>query len=723
MPSLGQEFETAPSIFELFHSAKKLLSLQTRVENRQLRKDNYSTQKNQVIPNPDNKVLDLLSPLSIDDLKSSPTYKQNSNRTGDNNMRQTKQNNSMDMDITPSSMIDSPSNGSAQNGGLPDNRNMSLRIATNLPGHSTNGAGWPADKTIKKEPSITLSNVHIPSSNMSNPLISGYPSKSNMPPILNPLPKSNLTSSLSKQKQEEKSSTSNGSDNNNEAKPTECSNCRALKTPLWRKDPQGNTLCNACGLFLKLHGTTRPLSLKTDVIKKRSSRRASNTPNKNSNPNFNPSTSLSRQNSTHEQFSNRNKTGFNSIPISSQQNHSSFSSANSTPSSANNGFLSSSGGIPINGNNASRYKNVLILPKPPASNTPNTPNNVSNSLSMNTKSIPTPSNSYLNGDNMTSPASPLVGGSLSSSQINNYNQQQIFKRKKSEANGNDNYMSYESFSKKNPQQMPLSTQNIKRNPSISSSFQSSSLNKRSSYTNLTSLQRKNSSLGLSNSLNNININANNQSQTDNYSQNFTSNSFSGNNSLTPSNINILNQRFSNTNTGGYFDNSNSFPRTGSNTGLNNAYVDTPGSVASQSSFSSSHIAPNRQSFTIPSELAPFTNPNPKTPVELLLPLEPLPSTTIPEHEDMDTDDFFKNYTELHNDDNDAHDFNLNAEKMGNRYEIRPTSYTKSTLTDGLKNQRHASVQHPNQNRTQHQSPSQNDSTSEMRDLDWLKFDI
>ncbi|PVH16653.1 uncharacterized protein CXQ87_004949 [Candidozyma duobushaemuli] len=28
-------------------------------------------------------------------------------------------------------------------------------------------------------------------------------------------------------------------------------------------------LCNACGLFLKLHGTVRPLSLKTDVIKKR----------------------------------------------------------------------------------------------------------------------------------------------------------------------------------------------------------------------------------------------------------------------------------------------------------------------------------------------------------------------------------------------------------------------------------------------------------------------
>lgn len=50
---------------------------------------------------------------------------------------------------------------------------------------------------------------------------------------------------------------------------TQCSNCQTTTTPLWRRDPQGNPLCNACGLFLKLHGAVRPLSLKTDVIKKR----------------------------------------------------------------------------------------------------------------------------------------------------------------------------------------------------------------------------------------------------------------------------------------------------------------------------------------------------------------------------------------------------------------------------------------------------------------------
>jgi GATA-binding protein len=48
-----------------------------------------------------------------------------------------------------------------------------------------------------------------------------------------------------------------------------CTNCHTQTTPLWRRNPEGQPLCNACGLFLKLHGVVRPLSLKTDVIKKR----------------------------------------------------------------------------------------------------------------------------------------------------------------------------------------------------------------------------------------------------------------------------------------------------------------------------------------------------------------------------------------------------------------------------------------------------------------------
>ncbi|KAI0098520.1 hypothetical protein GGR51DRAFT_565644 [Nemania sp. FL0031] len=58
---------------------------------------------------------------------------------------------------------------------------------------------------------------------------------------------------------------------NGAAPPTQptCQNCSTSTTPLWRRDEMGSVLCNACGLFLKLHGRPRPISLKTDVIKSR----------------------------------------------------------------------------------------------------------------------------------------------------------------------------------------------------------------------------------------------------------------------------------------------------------------------------------------------------------------------------------------------------------------------------------------------------------------------
>lgn len=48
-----------------------------------------------------------------------------------------------------------------------------------------------------------------------------------------------------------------------------CANCSTTNTVLWRRNENGGVLCNACGLFFKLHGINRPLKLKTDVIRKR----------------------------------------------------------------------------------------------------------------------------------------------------------------------------------------------------------------------------------------------------------------------------------------------------------------------------------------------------------------------------------------------------------------------------------------------------------------------
>ncbi|KAF9116302.1 putative electron transfer flavoprotein subunit [Mortierella sp. AM989] len=49
-----------------------------------------------------------------------------------------------------------------------------------------------------------------------------------------------------------------------------CTNCKTTLTPLWRKDDAGEILCNACGLYYKLHHIHRPISLKRNIIRRRS---------------------------------------------------------------------------------------------------------------------------------------------------------------------------------------------------------------------------------------------------------------------------------------------------------------------------------------------------------------------------------------------------------------------------------------------------------------------
>nr|XP_036226402.1 nuclear transcription factor Y subunit gamma isoform X4 [Bactrocera oleae]XP_036226403.1 nuclear transcription factor Y subunit gamma isoform X4 [Bactrocera oleae] len=45
-----------------------------------------------------------------------------------------------------------------------------------------------------------------------------------------------------------------------------CSNCGTLTTTIWRRSIRGEMVCNACGLYFKLHGVNRPHSMRRDTI-------------------------------------------------------------------------------------------------------------------------------------------------------------------------------------------------------------------------------------------------------------------------------------------------------------------------------------------------------------------------------------------------------------------------------------------------------------------------
>lgn len=82
--------------------------------------------------------------------------------------------------------------------------------------------------------------------------------------------KTNRPLLLRKRQQVMNDSRAQTQDGCNAATETGCTNCGTKVTPLWRKGIGGALLCNACGLYLKLHQSNRPVRYRADVIRKRS---------------------------------------------------------------------------------------------------------------------------------------------------------------------------------------------------------------------------------------------------------------------------------------------------------------------------------------------------------------------------------------------------------------------------------------------------------------------
>ncbi|KAF2149620.1 hypothetical protein K461DRAFT_231310 [Myriangium duriaei CBS 260.36] len=142
--------------------------------------------------------------------------------------------------------------------------------------------------------------------------------------------------------------------------PTTCTNCFTQTTPLWRRNPEGHPLCNACGLFLKLHGVVRPLSLKTDVIKKRNRGTGGSQPS-NSAANARTKKTASRKNSVAQTPVATTPT---SSKVSGQDSESPKSVVGSSASTtaANTAANAAATAGP---SSASKTTNVPIAPGPP----------------------------------------------------------------------------------------------------------------------------------------------------------------------------------------------------------------------------------------------------------------------------------------------------------------------------------------------------------------------
>ncbi|XP_059915279.1 transcription factor GATA-6 [Gadus macrocephalus] len=87
-----------------------------------------------------------------------------------------------------------------------------------------------------------------------------------------------------------------------------CANCQTSTTTLWRRNAEGEPVCNACGLYTKLHGVPRPLAMKKEGIqtRKRKPKTLNKSKGSSSNNSTVPMTPTSTSSSNSEDCSKNN---------------------------------------------------------------------------------------------------------------------------------------------------------------------------------------------------------------------------------------------------------------------------------------------------------------------------------------------------------------------------------------------------------------------------------
>ncbi|GFQ79053.1 transcription factor GATA-5 [Trichonephila clavata] len=110
-----------------------------------------------------------------------------------------------------------------------------------------------------------------------------------------------------------------------------CTNCGTTNTTLWRRNNHGEPVCNACGLYYKLHGVNRPPAMKKEGIQKRKRKP------KNANQQDTRKKSLPATTGTKSPGDLTSSTSNNNYMSTASNNYASNHSAATTPTPPNSG--------------------------------------------------------------------------------------------------------------------------------------------------------------------------------------------------------------------------------------------------------------------------------------------------------------------------------------------------------------------------------------------------